>query len=80
MTKSGDIPVSGRIMALADVYDALISKRIYKNPLAHDDSIALMASERGAHFDPDVLDTLLVIADDFAAIANRYRDEHPVVA
>ena len=75
-----DIPVSARLMAVADVYDALISKRIYKNPLAHDDSIALMASERGAHFDPDVLDTLLFIADDFAAIANRYRDEHPVVA
>ena len=70
-----EIPVSARLMAVADVYDALISRRIYKGPLAHDESIALMAGERGAHFDPDVLDAMLDNADDFAAIADRYRDE-----
>jgi len=75
--KGDEIPVSARLMAVADVYDALISKRIYKNPFGHDESLAMMAAERGRHFDPDVLDALLAIADDFKAIATRYRDESP---
>jgi putative two-component system response regulator len=68
------IPVSARLMAIADVYDALISKRPYKKAYCHDDAVRMMSEERGSHFDPDVLDTMLSIADQFEAIARCYRD------
>ncbi|MFT3850152.1 MAG: response regulator [Propionivibrio sp.] len=69
-----DIPLSARLMAVADVYDALISKRIYKKAFTHDQSIRMMAAERGSHFDPDILDAMLSLADEFDSIAGRYRD------
>lgn len=49
-------------MAVADVYDALISKRIYKRAFSHEQSIQMMATERGSHFDPDALDAMLSLA------------------
>ena len=61
-------------MAVADVYDALISRRIYKDAFSHDQSIRMMAAERGAHFDPDILDAMLSLSDEFDGIASRYRD------
>ncbi|MDR3368803.1 HD domain-containing phosphohydrolase [Rhodoferax sp.] len=70
-----DIPFSARLMAVADVYDALISKRVYKGAYSHEESVHIMARERGSHFDPDVFDAMLSIADSFDAIANRYRDD-----
>lgn len=69
------IPVSARLMAAADVYDALISRRVYKPAFSHETAIAMIAEERGAHFDPDVVDALLDIRDEFDDIARRYRDE-----
>ncbi len=69
------IPVSARLMAVADVYDALISRRVYKPPFPHHTAIANIAAERGRHFDPDLIDALLRIADQFSAIASRYADE-----
>lgn len=73
---SGDaIPLSARIMAVADVYDALISRRVYKPPFSHARAIGMIVEGRGTHFDPDIVDALLDIADDFLNIANRYRDE-----
>ena len=53
---------------------ALISKRVYKPPFAHDESIRIMLPERGEHFDPDILDALVAVADKFEAIAHRYKD------
>ncbi|WP_426318488.1 HD-GYP domain-containing protein [Pseudoduganella sp. R-43] len=69
------IPVSARLMAVADVYDALISKRIYKPAFSHEQSVAIMSEGRGRHFDPDVLDAFLAIQDQFRGIAARYVDE-----
>ena len=69
-----DIPVSARLMAVADVYDALITKRIYKPAFPHDECLRIMIAERGEHFDPDVLDALLATADEFNAIARLYKD------
>ena len=69
-----DIPVSARLMAIADVYDALISKRTYKEAYSHHDAIGIMTRERASHFDPDVLDAMLSISDQFEAIAQHYRD------
>jgi len=51
-----EIPLQGRIMAIADVYDALISKRIYKEPYTFDHALALILEESGKHFDPKIID------------------------
>jgi PAS domain S-box-containing protein len=54
--KGEEIPLSARIVALADVYDALTSKRSYKEALSHEKAVEIILSERGTHFDPDVVD------------------------
>ena len=69
-----DIPVSARIMAIADVYDALISSKVYKDGVSHDKAVQIIFSERGAHFDPDMVDAFIEIQDQFAEIAQRYTD------
>ena len=75
---AGDaIPVSARIMALADVFDALISRRVYKDPMAYAEVRNTLAAGRGRHFDPDMTDTFLEHFSDFCAIADRYRDPIP---
>jgi putative two-component system response regulator len=72
---SGDnIPVSGRIMAIADVYDALVSKRIYKPPFSHTEAVNIIKGESGNHFDPDIVSAFLDIADQFNEIALKYID------
>ncbi|KAF1049829.1 response regulator [Xylophilus sp.] len=70
------IPPSARLMALADVYDALISKRVYKPAYPHEQSCATVARGRGGHFDPDIVDAFMDLAEDFRTIATLYRDEH----
>jgi adenylate cyclase len=69
-----DIPLSGRIMAVADVYDALISKRCYKDPFPHHAARSIMHSLRGSTFDPVVLDAFLEIESEIVQIAARFRD------
>jgi putative two-component system response regulator len=72
---SGDaIPISARLMAVADVYDALISRRVYKPAFTHEEAIDIMRKGRGSHFDPDILDVFLKITDEFREIAMRYRE------
>jgi putative two-component system response regulator len=68
------IPVSARIVAVADVYDALISNKVYKQGIAHDAAVQVIFSERGAHFDPDVVDAFIEVSPEFAAIAARLAD------
>lgn len=68
------IPVSARLMALADVYDALISCRIYKDGMRHEDAVKIIAEGRGTHFDADIVDAFLRIQDQFQAISSRYAD------
>lgn len=70
------IPLAGRLMAIADVYDALISRRVYKPAFSHDEAIAIMRREGGRHFDPEILAGMLAIAPSFAEIANRFSDFH----
>ncbi|MBY0238918.1 MAG: two-component system response regulator [Burkholderiaceae bacterium] len=72
---AGDaIPLSARLMAAADVYDALICKRVYKDAIPHEQAVAIMREGRGSHFDPDVLDAFLALQDEFRAIAARFAD------
>ncbi|PMQ04448.1 Cyclic di-GMP phosphodiesterase response regulator RpfG [Dyella sp. AD56] len=74
--KKGEaIPVSARLMAVADVYDALISPRVYKKGRTHEEAVAMMAAKRGIDFDPDVLDAFLSKEDAFRAIAGQFSDE-----
>jgi putative two-component system response regulator len=73
--RAGDkIPVSARLMAVADVYDALISRRVYKPPFPHSKALEIIREGRGKHFDPDMVDAFLAIAEEFQAIAQRYAD------
>ncbi len=69
-----DIPIPGRLMAVADVYDALISRRVYKPPFPHEKAVAIMAEGRGTHFDPDMIDALLELEKGFRQIASKFAD------
>jgi response regulator RpfG family c-di-GMP phosphodiesterase len=68
------IPIAGRLMAVADVYDALVSRRKYKEPLSHERAVSILAEGRGTHFDPEVLDAFIAHQDRFKAIAARFSD------
>ena len=68
------IPLSARLMALADVYDALISRRVYKEGMPHQQAAGIIGQGRGSHFDPDVVDAFFQIEQTFVAIAQRYLD------
>jgi putative two-component system response regulator len=73
---AGDaIPLSARLMAVADVYDALISQRVYKRAFSHTQAMSLIQEGRGKHFDPDITDALLDTEDQFFNIAQSFRDE-----
>jgi putative two-component system response regulator len=72
--RGDDIPVSARLMAVADVYDALISKRVYKPAFSHEQACATIVKGRATHFDPDMVDAFVELAEDFRAIAQRYPD------
>lgn len=69
-----DIPISGRLMALADVYDALISKRVYKEAFSHEQAVNIIKDNRSTQFDPDVVDAFLALQEDFKTIANEFKD------
>ncbi len=75
-----DIPLAARIVALADVYDALTSRRVYREAMSHAQSRTLIVRERGTHFDPDVIDAFLKTEGEFIAIHERFKDEHKVEA
>ena len=70
--KGSDIPLSGRITAIADVFDALTSKRPYKDAFSMEKAFAIMKDGQGKHFDPDLLDAFFAVKDDIIAIRNKY--------
>jgi len=69
-----DIPVSARLMAVADVYDALISRRVYKAGMPHEQALEIIRQGRAIHFDPDICDVFLANAEQFHIIAKRFSD------
>ncbi|MGL4595341.1 MAG: HD domain-containing phosphohydrolase [Thermoguttaceae bacterium] len=73
--KGEEIPLCARITALADVYDALISKRVYKKAMTHEAARDIIVEGKGKHFDPDVVDSFLRRQDQFIAICNRFSGE-----
>ncbi len=72
---AGDgIPLAARVMAIADVYDALTTRRIYRDGVSHEVAVQRIFQQRSAHFDPDMVDAFIEIQDEFQEIAKRYAD------
>ena len=65
-----EIPLAARIMAIADVYDALVSDRVYKKAMPAEEAFEILLNEAGQHFDPDLIRVLFAIKDEFIEIAN----------
>ncbi|MDQ5916782.1 MAG: cyclic di-GMP phosphodiesterase [Pseudomonadota bacterium] len=73
---AGDaIPIAARLMALADVFDALICRRVYKPPMPIEQARSIIVEGRGLHFDPDIVDAFVLNFATFAEIARRYSDD-----
>jgi len=72
--QGNEIPISGRLMAVADVYDALISKRIYKKAFSHQEAMEILKQGKGTHFDPDIINALVEIEQQFIIIANNFKN------
>lgn len=70
--KGEDIPLAGRIMAVADVYDALVSERVYKPAMSHDQAVEIINGESGKHFDPAVVAAFGDVASQFAEIHRQF--------
>jgi putative two-component system response regulator len=73
--KGMDIPLFGRIMAIVDVYDALVSERPYKKPLPPEGAVNIIMQESGKHFDPGIAEVFFLKRDSFSAIASGGRGE-----
>lgn len=70
-----DIPLSARIVAIADIYDALASKRVYKESFSHERCVSIIRAEAGQHLDPYLVEVFLSIHQEFAQIARQFTDE-----
>jgi response regulator RpfG family c-di-GMP phosphodiesterase len=73
--KGDQIPLSARIVALADVYDALTSERIYKKAITHSEAIKIITNEKGKQFDPDIVDSFLARKDEFKRVYVKLHNE-----
>ncbi|WP_320044700.1 two-component system response regulator [uncultured Desulfobacter sp.] len=73
--KEREIPLEGRIVAVADVFDALTTKRPYKEPFSLDDSFRIIEENRGRQFDPEVMDAFFSIQDEILKIREKYKDD-----
>jgi CHASE2 domain-containing sensor protein len=71
-----NIPLSGRIMALADVYDALVCKRVYKDSFPHADATETITKESGRHFDPEIVSAFLENNEEFRRVSEIFADEY----
>ncbi|EEY98194.1 response regulator [Vibrio sp. RC586] len=78
--KGEAIPLSARLMALADVYDALICRRVYKEPMSHEAAKTIILQGAGSHFDPQIIDAFLLEEQRFISISQQFADEdHDIV-
>jgi putative two-component system response regulator len=67
--RGAQIPIVGRVMAVVDVYDAIMTRRVYQAPMPHDKAVAFVVSGRGTHFDPDVVDAFIKVADELQGLS-----------
>jgi putative two-component system response regulator len=70
-----EIPLEGRIMAVVDVYDALVSERPYKKAFTHEDAVEIIRKDSGTHFDPKIVEAFLYVAKDFGTELMRFTNE-----
>jgi response regulator RpfG family c-di-GMP phosphodiesterase len=63
------IPIAGRLIALVDVYDAVRTRRLYRDPLSHADAVTLIVKGRGTHFDPAVVDAFLTVSSELEQLS-----------
>ncbi len=73
-----DIPISARIMAVADVYDALVSGRVYKSAYDHEEAVRIIVQDKGKYFDPRVVDAFLAVQADFRRISVEFADSEDI--
>jgi putative two-component system response regulator len=78
--KADQIPLCARIVALADVYDALTSKRVYKSAFLHEVALGIIVKDSGTHFDPAVVDAFVAIEQTFVSIREKFQDQHSLAA
>lgn len=71
-----EIPLAARVVAIVDVYDALVSRRCYKDAMPHDQCVASIVKSAGGHLDPTLVDVFRQVEDQFWEIASRYTDQH----
>jgi len=69
-----DIPLPARLMAIADVYDALITKRVYKDAMSHEEAVKIIEDGAGTHFDPEAVAAFSIVKDKFASIAEHFSE------
>ncbi len=69
--KGDEIPIPGRLMAIADVYDAIVSERVYKKAMSHEEAVEFIRSQSGKHFDPDVAEGFCKLSDSFRYMASE---------
>lgn len=74
--KGEGIPLAARVVAVADVYDALTSERVYKSAMPHDEACVVINEGAGAHFDPGVVDAFNVVAEGFVGVRARLEDQN----
>jgi len=72
--KAEEIPIQGRVMALVDVYDALVSERPYKKPFTEEESLRIITDGAGKHFDPNIMSVFWDIKDQFREVKQKYPD------
>jgi len=74
--KGEEIPLQGRLMAIADVYDALVSERPYKKPYTHEEAVNIIKEGKGSHFDPEMVDLFLKVSDEFNDITKLFKQKN----
>ncbi|MGM0575055.1 MAG: HD domain-containing phosphohydrolase [Myxococcota bacterium] len=74
--EGSEIPIEGRLTAIADVFDALTSRRVYKDAFSIEKSLGILREGRGEHFDPDLVDLFFGVIDEVQAIKKRWADDH----
>ena len=72
--KGENIPLYGRIMTIADIYDALISERLYKKAMPHEDAVAYIRKKSGQDLDPVIVNAFLMLQNEFRQVADRFAD------
>jgi len=70
-----DIPIAARLMAVEDVYDALICRRVYKEPIPHPEAVIIMTKGSGIHFDAEMIKAFIEIQDQFLEISKKFSDD-----